>query len=123
MKGINKVIIVLLALILTYVSVNVGSYGDNLNFSSRIINPNSSEYYFESKVNPFIIQRTQENFTNLIENFFAQSNKKIITLISDRNQLIEQILFHSTYSYIRSSSNIDLSGAIRILIYPFNYFW
>ncbi|HNV51278.1 MAG TPA: hypothetical protein PLH91_02575 [Tenuifilaceae bacterium] len=120
----NKLIIVILALMLTYVNVNVWSYNDNSvpsHFKQK--NKNSTEYYFENEVNLFTIQRTKENISNSLESLYSISYKKIQSYTNQKNQIFEKILTSSTHHFVQFLSKIDLSCAVKQLIYPFDYFW
>jgi len=120
----NKIIVVILALMLTYISINVWSYSENIVPSPfKQKNKSSTEYYFESEINLCVIQRSKKNSTNLLENPYSFIYKKTQNCSNQKNQLFEKILTSTTHQYIQFLSKIDLSCSIKQLIYPFDYFW
>lgn len=124
MKSINKLIVVALSAILTYASIAAGSYCNDFDFSDKCKkHTQTSEYFIQSEINLFTIQRSEKNNISFLENCHSLYLRKLQNLGLDRNFAIEHTLSCLTFRYIQFSSKLTISTAIRNIIFPFHYFW
>ncbi|MGE0078917.1 MAG: hypothetical protein AB7S48_13740 [Bacteroidales bacterium] len=123
MKSSEKFILVFLAIAITYVSINAGSYCNNSFFSTPKADEQSSEYFFESKHNLSFFQRSENSTEKLVENVFSFNIPKFQNPKSDRYFGIEHLQSFTAIQRIEFSSKLRISLTIRDLIYPFDYFW